>query len=63
MSAEASPTALRMFKELYADMGMRDYENRLKMGQAMMIALFKSKDGMEVLNSKDEGRSPNWCAE
>ncbi len=60
---DASPTALRMFKELYADMGMRDYENRLKMGQAMMIALFKSKDGMEVLNSKDEGRSPNWCAE
>jgi enoyl-CoA hydratase/carnithine racemase len=56
----ASPTAVRLFKELYADMGMRAYDNRLRMGQAMMVALFKSKDGMEVLNSKEEKRKPVW---
>lgn len=56
----ASPTAVRLFKELYADMGMRDYDSRLNMGQAMMIALFKSKDGMEVLTSKEENRPPVW---
>lgn len=59
----ASPTAVRLFKELYADMGMRNYENRLKLGQSMMINLFKSKDGQEVLNSKEQSRAPKWCGE
>ncbi|WP_162001105.1 enoyl-CoA hydratase/isomerase family protein [Akkermansia muciniphila] len=57
------PTAVRFYKELCADMGMRDYENRLKMGQAMMISLFKSTDGMEVLTSKEENRPPVWCGQ
>lgn len=61
--ADANPTACRMFKELYADMGMRDYENRLRMGQAMMIALFKSNDGMEALSSQVEKREPVWRGE
>ena len=58
---EKSPTAIRLFKELFADMGMKDYENRLHMGQAMMITLFKSADGMEVLQAKEENRAPRWC--
>ena len=61
--AGLTPTGVRLFKEMYADMGQRDYENRLKIGQGMMISLFKSKDGMEVLNSRDENRHPIWCEE
>ena len=57
---DKSPTAVRLFKELYADMGFMDYHNRLHMGQSMMISLFKSKDGMEVLQAKEENRKPNW---
>ena len=30
-------------KEMYTDMGQRAYENRLRIGQAMMVALFKAK--------------------
>ena len=60
---DLTPTGIRLFKEMYADMGQRSYENRLKLGQSMMIALFKSKDGQEVLNSKDENRPPVWCEE
>lgn len=61
--ADLTPTGIRLFKEMYADMGQRSYENRLKLGQSMMITLFKSKDGQEVLNSKDENRPPVWCEE
>lgn len=60
---KANPTAIKMFKELYVDMGMRNYENRLKMGQAMMIGMLKSKDGMEVLDSREQFRAPIWCGE
>ena len=55
-----NPTSIRLFKELYHDMGMRDYENRLRMGQAMMISLFRSEDGIEALISRKEGRDPKW---
>lgn len=55
-----TPSGVRLFKELYADMGQRSYENRLKLGQSMMITLFKSEDGQEVLNAKDENRTPVW---
>lgn len=55
-----NPTAVKMFKELYCDMEARAYENRLRTGQAMMIALFKSEDGMESLTCKEEGRPPVW---
>lgn len=58
-----SPTAIRLFKELYSDMGMRNYENRLRMGQSMMISLFKSCDGIEALTSKLEGRAPKWSGQ
>lgn len=61
--AGLTPTGVRLFKEMYADMGQRSYENRLKIGQGMMVSLFKSKDGMEALNSRDEKRSPVWCEE
>ncbi len=37
------PMAVNLFKEMYADMGQRAYENRLRIGQAMMVALFKAK--------------------
>ena len=37
-----------------------DHRNRLRTGQAMMIALFKSEDGMESLTCKEEGRPPVW---
>ena len=57
---DKSPTAVRLFKELYDDMGFKDYENRLHLGQSMMITLFKTNDGMEVLQSKDENRKPVW---
>lgn len=54
---EALPRAIKMaerfcdldavsvsfFKEMYADMGQRGYENRLRTGQAMMVSLFKAK--------------------
>lgn len=56
----ASPTAVRLFKELYVDMGLHAYDARLKMGRSMMLELFKSIDGAEVLNSKEEGRAPVW---
>ncbi len=58
---DKSPTAVKLFKELYTDMGMNDYENRLHMGQSMMVTLFKSVDGMEVLQAKEENRTPKWC--
>lgn len=61
--AERTPTGVRLFKEMYADMGQRAYENRLRIGQSMMISLFKSKDGAEALNSKEENRAPVWCEE
>lgn len=61
--SKANPTSIRLFKELYHDMGMRDYENRLRMGQSMMISLFRSADGMEVLTSKEEGRDPKWTGQ
>ncbi len=57
---DKSPTAVKLFKELYSDMGMKSYENRLHMGQSMMVTLFKSADGMEVLQAKEENRSPRW---
>ena len=37
------PVCVRMFKEMYADMDQRAYENRLRTGQLAMIALFKAK--------------------
>ncbi len=37
------PVAVRLFKEMYVDMGAREYENRLKIGQSAMISLFKAK--------------------
>ncbi len=55
-----SPTAVRLFKELYADMGFAAYERRLRLGQSMMVALFKSNDGMEALSGKEEDRAPQW---
>jgi len=58
--ADKSPTAVRLFKELYADMGFMDYEKRLRLGQSMMLALFKSKDGAEVLDCKEQNRAPAW---
>jgi len=61
--SKANPTSIRLFKELYHDMGMRNYENRLRMGQSMMISLFRSSDGMEVLASKEEGREPIWTGQ
>lgn len=61
--AGRNPTAIRLFKELYADMGMHAYESRLKMGRSMMIELFKSRDGAESLASKEENRVPTWCGE
>lgn len=41
--SDYDPLCVRLFKEMYADMGERAYENRLKTGQAMMIAMFKAK--------------------
>lgn len=35
--------SVSFFKEMYADMGQRGYENRLRTGQAMMVSLFKAK--------------------
>lgn len=37
------PICISLFKEMYTDMDQRAYENRLHIGQAMMIALFKAK--------------------
>jgi enoyl-CoA hydratase/carnithine racemase len=58
--ANISPTAVRLFKELYVDMGFLDYERRLRLGQSLMLTMFKSNDGMEFLNSRDENRCPKW---
>lgn len=57
---DKSPVAVSLFKELYADMGLMDYERRLHLGQSMMVSLFKSNDGMEVLQAKEEQRDPHW---
>ncbi len=57
---DKSPVAVRLFKELYSDMGFLDYERRLHLGEAMMITLFKSEEGMEVLQAKEEQREPKW---
>lgn len=44
------PVAISLFKEMYADMGQRAYENRLRIGQAMMVTLFKAKgEGHEII--------------
>ncbi|MGE5614246.1 MAG: enoyl-CoA hydratase/isomerase family protein [Bacillota bacterium] len=57
---DKSPTAVRLFKELFVDMGLMDYDRRLRLGQSMMITLLKSNDGMEVLQSKEQKREPKW---
>lgn len=57
---DKNPTSLRLFKELWRDMGFMDYDRRLRLGQSSMLTLFKSIDGQEVLNAKDENRSPVW---
>lgn len=57
---DKSPVAIRLFKELYSNMGFLDYERRLHLGEAMMVNLFKSVDGMEVLHAKEEQREPKW---
>lgn len=41
--SDFDPVAVSLFKEMYADMGSREYENRLKIGQSAMISLFKAK--------------------
>jgi enoyl-CoA hydratase/carnithine racemase len=58
--ANISPTAIRLFKELYVDMGFLDYERRLRLGQSLMLTMFKSNDGIEILDSKSENRCPQW---
>ena len=58
--ARANPTCIRLFKEMYYDMEMCQFENRLKIGQSMLIAMLMSDDCREVLDSKDENRAPVW---
>lgn len=57
---DKNPAAVRLFKELYSNMGFLDYERRLHLGEAMMVALLKSNEGMEVLSAKEENREPVW---
>ena len=57
---DKNPTALRLFKELWRDMGFMDYDRRLRLGQSSMLALFKSIDGQEVLNANEQKREPIW---
>lgn len=40
---EYDPICIKLFKEMYTDMDQRGYENRLRIGQAAMVALFKAK--------------------
>lgn len=58
--AEFSPTSVRMFKELYRQMGFGTYGCRLEYGKGMMIALLKSQDGWEKLQAEEESRKPVW---
>lgn len=55
-----NPTSIAMFKEMYRQMGQYAYERRMESAQSLLVAMFKSPDGYEVLNAKDEGREPKW---
>jgi enoyl-CoA hydratase/carnithine racemase len=57
---DKNPTSIRLFKEMYRDMGFLAYERRLRIGEGCMLATFKSADGQEVLTAQEEGRSPVW---
>lgn len=61
--ASLTPTGIKLFKEMYADMGQRSYENRLRIGQSMMVTLFRTEDGPEALAYKEENREPHWVDE
>ena len=58
--AGKSPTAIAVFKEIYRQMDMYVYERRMETAQSLLISLFKSNDGQEVLNALEEERNPVW---
>lgn len=58
--ADKNPTSIAIFKEIYRQMGLYAYERRMESAQSLLVSCFKSNDGFEVLNAKDEKRAPVW---
>ena len=58
--SDKSPTGIALFKEVYRRMGMYEYERRMEIAQSLLVSLFKSNDGQEVITAKQEGRFPIW---
>ncbi len=55
---EKNPTSIAVFKEMFRRMGQNVYEQRMEIAEALLVTAFKSPNGYEVLNAKEEKRKP-----
>lgn len=60
---EKNPTSIAIFKEMFRRMGQNVYEQRMESAEALLVSAFKSANGFEVLNAKEEHREPHWIEE
>ena len=56
----ANPTAVAYTKLMYRSIDGLDYRKQMERGQDLLVGLLKSQNLAEVLNARDENRSPNW---